>query len=45
MRIYAGGGLAFVDSGLLPGEKEGGMLWMEKQKELNGRKEFKQMVH
>jgi hypothetical protein len=43
MRIYAGGGLAFFDSGLLPGETEGGMLWMEKQKEFNDRKELKQM--
>jgi len=32
MKTYAGEGLLFFDSGLLPGETEGGLLWMENRK-------------
>jgi len=36
METYAGKGLADFESGLLPGETEGGSLWLEKKKKFKG---------
>jgi len=45
MGTYAGEGLADFESGLLPGETEGGLLWIGKQERFNGLKDIRQMVH
>jgi len=44
MRTYAEG-LALLDSKLLPGERKGGLLWMEKIEKIQSRKDFKQIVY
>ena len=36
MGTYARGGLADSESGLLPGETDGGSLWIDKQKIFKG---------
>jgi hypothetical protein len=45
MGTYAGEDLANFESGLLPGETEGGSLWIKEQKRFNGLKDIGQMVH
>jgi len=45
METYAEEGLAEFESGLLPGEAEGGSLWIENRNNSRVSKDIRQMVH